>query len=150
MTVNGTLSEYIVPLFEQNVSGTWKLSIVTAAGAPKGTLNSWSITVIGGAVPQIGTFTASSTSVKPGGSLTLTASNITDGNANTSITQLTFYYLNSSGNEVILGYGTQTSPGVWTVTFTVNLAAGSYTLFAQAEDSDDIFSEPFALTLTVT
>ncbi|HLN29733.1 MAG TPA: SBBP repeat-containing protein [Gemmataceae bacterium] len=150
VTVNGTLSEYIVPLFEQNVSGTWKLSIVTAAGAPKGTLNSWSITVIGGAVPQIGAFTASSTSVKPGGSLTLTASNITDGNANTSITQLTFYYLNSSGNEVILGYGTQTSPGVWTVTFTVNLAAGSYTLFAQAEDSDDIFSEPFALTLTVT
>jgi hypothetical protein len=48
-----------------------------------------------------------------------------------------------------VGYGTQTSPGVWTYTFTVNLAPGSYTLFAQAEDSDGVFGDPVALSLQV-
>jgi hypothetical protein len=54
-----------------------------------------------------------------------------------------------SGAKQILGYGTQTSPGVWTLTFTVNLAPGSYTLFAQAEDSYGVFGYPFAITLTM-
>jgi hypothetical protein len=48
-----------------------------------------------------------------------------------------------------LGYGTQTSSGVWTFTFTVNLVPGSYTLFAQAQDSDGVFGDPLALTLQV-
>src|SRR5262249_28599335 len=39
------------------------------------------------------------------------------------------------GADTLLGYATQTSSGVWTFTFTVNLAPGTYTLFAQAEDS---------------
>jgi hypothetical protein len=51
--------------------------------------------------------------------------------------------------STLLGYGTQTSPGVWTFTFTVTLAPGSYTLLAQAQDSDGVFSDPAALTLTV-
>jgi hypothetical protein len=60
-----------------------------------------------------------------------------------------FYYFDSSGNKVTLGTGTQTSPGVWALTFTVNLPSGSYTLFAQAEDSYGVFGDPLALTLTV-
>jgi hypothetical protein len=50
---------------------------------------------------------------------------------------------------VLLAYGTQTSPGVWTFSFTVNLAPGTYTLFAQAEDNFDTFSDLATLTLTV-
>jgi uncharacterized delta-60 repeat protein len=104
--------------------------------------------------PEVGSFTASPNPVTSGSSTTLTASNITDGNPNSTITQVTFYYFDSSGNKVTLGTGTptQTSPGVWTFTFTwtVTLAPGTYTLYAQAEDSYDVFGDPFALTLTVT
>ena len=51
--------------------------------------------------------------------------------------------------DTLLGYRTQTSPGVWSYTFTVNLASRIYTLFAQAEDSYGDFGDPAALTLTV-
>jgi len=48
-----------------------------------------------------------------------------------------FYATDSTGNQYLLGYGTNNT-GVWTLTFTVNLAPGSYTLFAEATDSDGI------------
>ena len=76
-------------------------------------------------------------------------STASDANPGVTITQVAFYYVNSSGSNVLLGYGTQSSPGVWTFTFTVNLAPGSYTLLAQATDSDGVLGDPFALTLTV-
>jgi uncharacterized delta-60 repeat protein len=105
--------------------------------------------------PFIGSFTASVNPVTAGSSTNLTVSNITDSNPNSSITQLAFY-LDSNGDgklepgsDMLLGYATQTSPGVWTFTCTVSLAPGSYTLFAQAEDNYSLFSDPFALTLTV-
>ena len=105
--------------------------------------------------PEVGSFTASPDPATAGSSVTLTASNITDGNLNSTIIQVAFY-LDSNGNgqlepgtDTLLGYGTQTSPGVWTFTFTVNLAPGTYTLFAQAEDSYGVFGDPLALTLTV-
>jgi hypothetical protein len=63
--------------------------------------------------------------VTAGSSLTLTASNITDGNPGATVTQVAFYATYSGGNQYLLGYGTQTSPSVWTLTFTVNLAPGS-------------------------
>jgi hypothetical protein len=49
----------------------------------------------------------------------------------------------------VLGYGTQTSPGVWTLTFTVGLPAGSYTVYAQTEDGYGVFGDPVALGLQV-
>jgi uncharacterized delta-60 repeat protein len=100
-------------------------------------------------LPEIGSFTASASTVTAGSSLTLTASDITDGNPNSTVTQVTFYYFDSGGNKVTLGTGTQTSPGVWTFSFTVNLAAGSYTLYAQATDSYGALGDPVALALTV-
>ncbi len=109
----------------------------------------------GDPVPVIGSFSATPNPVKSGSSLTLTASNITDANPGATITQVAFYLAPSTGNyqlnsnATLLGYATQTSPGVWTFTFTVNLAPGSYTIFAQAEDSLGIFSYADALTLTV-
>jgi uncharacterized delta-60 repeat protein len=103
--------------------------------------------------PQIGSFTASPNPVTVGSDLTLIASNITDANPGATITQVTFY-LDSNGDrelepgtDTVLGYGIQTSSGTWTVTFTVNLAPGTYTLFGQAEDSYGVNSVPLALSL---
>jgi len=64
--------------------------------------------------------------VTTGSSVTLAASNITDGNPDASVTQVAFYYIDSNGNQDLLGDGTQ-SGGIWSYSFTVNLASGSYT-----------------------
>jgi uncharacterized delta-60 repeat protein len=109
----------------------------------------------GDPVPVIGSFTASPNPVTSGSNVMLTASNITDAIAGSTITQVAFYLDSSNGNyrldsnDTLLGFATQTSPGVWTFTFTVNLTPGSYTLFAQAEDSLGVFSYADSLTLTV-
>jgi hypothetical protein len=86
--------------------------------------------------------------------MTLTASNVVALNPGSTVTQLAFY-VDSNGDGVLdagdalLGSGNQTSTGVWTFTLTVNLAPGTYTLFAQAKNSVGVFGDPFALTLTV-
>jgi uncharacterized delta-60 repeat protein len=98
--------------------------------------------------PQIGSFTASAYTVASGSSLTLTATNITDGNPGSSVTQVAFY-AQVNGSNTLLGYGTQSSPGTWTFTFTVSLAPGTYTLFAQATDTFGALGDLAALTLTV-
>ncbi len=102
----------------------------------------------GPSAAQIGSFTASPNPVAAGSNMTLTASNITLADPNSTITQVAFY-VDLNGTNTLLGNGTQTSPGVWTFTFTVNLTPGTYTLFAQAEDSDGVFSDPFATALQV-
>jgi hypothetical protein len=106
----------------------------------------------GDPAPQIRSFTASPNPVTAGGSVTLTASNLTDTNPGATITQVAFSYIDNSGSQHLLGYAAQTSPGVWTLSFspsTFSLTSGTYTLLAQAEDSYGVFSDPFALTLTV-
>lgn len=100
--------------------------------------------------PQIGSFMASPNLVTSGGSTTLTASGITDGNPSSTITQVTFYYIDSSGTKPVLGQFTQTSPGVWTLNFTVGLASGTYTLYAQAQDNFGVLGDPLGLTLQVS
>jgi hypothetical protein len=98
--------------------------------------------------PQIGSFTASPNPVTAGSSLTLTASSVTDANPAATVTQVAFYFVETN---TLLGYGTQTSPGVWrlTFTFTLNLVPWTYTLWAAAGDSSGVFSGPVALALTV-
>jgi uncharacterized delta-60 repeat protein len=98
--------------------------------------------------PQLGSFTASASSVTAGGSVTLTASNITDADPGSAVTQVAIY-AQVNGTNTVLGHGTKSSPGVWTFTYTANLAPGSYTLFAQAEDSYGAFGDPVALALQV-
>jgi uncharacterized delta-60 repeat protein len=98
--------------------------------------------------PEIGSFTASTNPVMAGSNLTLTASNISDEVPSAAITQVAFY-VQINGTNTLLGYGTQSSPGVWTLTFTVNVAPGTYTLYAQAEDNYGIFGDPNPLTLQV-
>jgi uncharacterized delta-60 repeat protein len=101
--------------------------------------------------PQIRSFTASSSPVTAGSSLTLTANNITDEIPSATITQVAFYYFDSSGNQVTLGTVTVSNAGSWTLSSATafGLPAGTYTIYAQAEDSYGIFGDPFAITLTV-
>jgi hypothetical protein len=88
--------------------------------------------------------------VTAGSNITLSVWNITDLNPNSTITQLAFYQdsngdsMLQAGTDTLLGYGIQTSPGVWTYTFTVSQASGTYTLFAQAGDSYGVFGDPLA------
>src|SRR5262249_40385644 len=98
---------------------------------------------------QVGSFTASSTTVAAGTPVTLTAGAITTTNAGATITQVAFYSVDSFGTEQLLGYGTAHANGTWTLTFTANLTPGSYTLLALAVDSQGAISDPFALALTV-
>jgi hypothetical protein len=99
---------------------------------------------------QIADFTASANPVTAGTIMTLTASNITDGNPAATINQVTFYYYDSTSTKVSVP-GTQTSPGVWTCSIdTTGWTSGSQvTLFAQALDSYGVLSDPLALNLDV-
>jgi hypothetical protein len=83
--------------------------------------------------PAIGSFTASPNPVTAGSSTTLTATNITDGNPNSTITRVAIY-IDSNGAQTLVGYATQTSPGVWTYAFsTAGLTSvDTYTLTAQS------------------
>jgi uncharacterized delta-60 repeat protein len=103
--------------------------------------------------PEIGTFTASASTVTSGSSLTLTASNLSDGDPSgtgyATITQVAFYAVDQSGNRVSLGTVYQGNGGAWGLTFMVSLPAGSYTLLAEATDSDGIVGDSEFLPLTV-
>jgi uncharacterized delta-60 repeat protein len=108
------------------------------------------------ASPVIGSFMASTNPVASGSNLTLTASDITDANPASTITQVAFYVDSNGdgklepGSDTLLGYAIQTSPGVWTLTFTVTLAPGSYTLFAQAQDNFGVLGDAIALSIQIT
>ncbi|HZU37096.1 MAG TPA: hypothetical protein VFA18_14340 [Gemmataceae bacterium] len=96
--------------------------------------------------PEIGSFMASQFAA--GAPVALTASNITDGNPNSTISQVTFYYYDSSGNKITVG--TVTAPdgsGNWTLS--ASLPPGNYTLYAQATDSYGVLGDPLAYSLTV-
>jgi uncharacterized delta-60 repeat protein len=99
--------------------------------------------------PQIGSFTATPNPVTSGTTTTLTASNITDNNPGATVTQVAFYVM-INGSELLLGYGTHNGDGSWSYAFdTTGYAAGSYTLYAQATDSDGALGDPTAFTLTI-
>jgi uncharacterized delta-60 repeat protein len=102
--------------------------------------------------PEIGTFTASASTVTAGSILTLTASNLSDGDPSGSgyatITQVAFYAVDSSGHQTLLGYGAFNN-GTWILNYTASLTTGSYTLFAQATDSDGIVGDSAFLSLAV-
>jgi uncharacterized delta-60 repeat protein len=102
--------------------------------------------------PQVGSVSASA---NPNNTVTLTASSVVALNPGSTVTQVAFYGDSNGdgklepGTDTLLGYASQTSPGVWTFTFTVNLTPGTYTLFSQAEDSYGAFGDPLALSFQV-
>lgn len=99
--------------------------------------------------PSVGSFTGSASTVAAGDAVTLTASGVTPGNPGGSVTRVEFYYFDGSGAKQLLGTGTLVSAGVWEMTFTVALAPGPYTLFAEATDSYGAVSDPLSLSLQV-
>jgi uncharacterized delta-60 repeat protein len=101
-------------------------------------------------LPTIGSFTATPNPVPTGGTLTLTVGGATSPNDGATVGGVAFYYRDATGNERLLGTGTQQTDGTWTLSYTVALAPGSYTLFAFASDHYGRFSDPLAATLTVT
>jgi hypothetical protein len=121
----------------------------TFLSSPTGPIAAFAVARYLPSEPEIGSFTASPNPVPHGTVTTLTASNLTDANPGATITQVAFYYIDSTGTKQVLGYGTADGLGDWTFTLTVNLAPGTYTLYAQAEDSYGVFGDALALTLTV-
>jgi uncharacterized delta-60 repeat protein len=92
--------------------------------------------------PQVGSFTAAQNT---DGTTTLTASNITDGNPNATLTAVEFYYFDDAGNKVSLGTGVANPDGTWAMT--VSLPPGSYTLYAQATDDYGASGDPASLSV---
>ncbi len=128
---------------------------IVLAGTTSANPSSFALARFLAAGPQVGSFTASPDPVTAGSSTTLAASNITDANPGAAVTRVAFY-LDSNGDgklepstDQLLGYATQTSPGVWTFAWTVALAPGDYTLFGQAQDDDGALGDPLALTFQV-
>jgi DNA-binding beta-propeller fold protein YncE len=125
--------------------------IVVAGAAAVGGRDDFLLARFGPSAAQVGSFTAGPNPVSAGSSLTLTASNVTPADPGSTITQVAFYGDGKlePGADALLGYAAQSSPGVWTLTFTVGLPPGTDTLFAQAEDGDAVFGDPDALSLRV-
>ncbi|MEI6239399.1 MAG: Calx-beta domain-containing protein [Planctomycetia bacterium] len=104
--------------------------------------------------PVIGSFTVSPASVTAGGSITLTASNVTETGG--SVSGVTFYRETSGsaglqvGSDAVVGSGTR-SGTTWTLaTTTAGLAPGSYTYYAVATDPANTSSLVASFVLAVT
>jgi hypothetical protein len=98
---------------------------------------------------QVGSLAATPSPVAAGSPLTLTAGGVTTTNAGATITEVAFYAVNDAGVAIFLGYSIQNADGTWTLTWTVNLASGQYTLLALAVDRTGSVSDPLAINLDV-
>jgi hypothetical protein len=101
---------------------------------------------------RIGAFFASPNPVTAGSSMTLTARKITAASGGATVVEVAFYarILDLYGSsETLLGYGTPTGSGSWTMNLAVSLAAGSHALRALARDSSGTPGFSRRLTLTV-
>jgi hypothetical protein len=106
--------------------------------------------------PTIGSFVANPASVTTGTSTTLTASSVTETGGTGTITGVNFYRESNGtsglqiGSDTLVGAGTA-SGTTWTISAsTTGFAAGSYTYYAVATDSNGNSSAVSSTTLTVT
>lgn len=100
---------------------------------------------------RIGSFVASPNPVTAGDSLTLTATEITEPKWSFAVTGVDFYFrhcpimvqvwhkdgMRISGtdwHESLLGYGTRTSSGVWSLELTASLEPGTHTLLTRTRN----------------
>jgi uncharacterized delta-60 repeat protein len=98
---------------------------------------------------QVGSVAATPNPVAAGSPVTLTAGGVTTSNAGATVTMVAFYAINDAGVAVFLGDAIRNADGTWTLTWTVNLASGQYTLLALAVDSSGSISDPLAINLDV-
>ena len=105
--------------------------------------------------PTIGSFTVNPTSVVSGGTVTLTASNVTVTGG--TISEVSFYRESNGlvglqvGSDTLVGAGTQ-SGTTWTRSnvSTSGLSAGDHTYYAVATNTVGLASAPSSAVLTVT
>ena len=100
--------------------------------------------------------------INEGDNAVLTAGNVYAITSGANITQVAFYLSSDnsdpfSSNDTLLGYGTGTQnlpnggSTNWALTIsTEGLSSGTYTIFAQAEDSNGLLSDPISMTLTIS
>jgi hypothetical protein len=152
LTVRGCTLSFNRDFFDYAIYNSGTLTVSTSTFVANGIYGSY--TDGGGnhfitGQPQIGSFTASAGTVSAGSSLTLTLTSITDPNPGASITEVVVYHPNTVGGTP-LGYAVQTSPGVWTLTFsTTNWAAGTDTFYAEVVDSYGTYSVATGPTVQV-
>jgi uncharacterized delta-60 repeat protein len=140
--------------FAMAIQGDGKI-VATGYSAPVG--GSTSYVALARFLPpntKIGSLTANPNPVVASSSLTLTVSGILNSNPSSTISNVVFYQdanndsILEIGTDTLLGTGTQSSPGVWTFTFS-KTTSGTYTLFALAQDSNGVVSDPVAVTIEV-
>ena len=102
----------------------------------------YTIATTGAGTPTIGSFAASPASVTTGASTTLTASSVVETGGTGTISGVNFYRESNSttglqiGSDTLVGAGT-VSGTTWTISAsTSGLAAGTYTYYAVATDSN--------------
>ena len=98
---------------------------------------------------KISSFTANPTSFPSGTLVTLTVSGILNSNPSSTITGVVFY-LDTVGGPPLTVTLLSNSNGTWSYSFdTTGLSFGNHTLYAEAVDSNGIFSDPLAVNLQV-
>jgi subtilase family serine protease len=136
-------------------SGVVDVTVTIPAGGTSATSSADHFTYI--AIPSIGSFTVSPTSIAIGATVTLTAANVVEAGGSATITGVNFYRNTNGasglqiGSDTLIGGGTP-SGTTWTLANvpTAGLTAGSYTYFAVATDSTSANSAAASTSLTVT
>lgn len=136
---SGSYTFYAVASDASNTSSAAVSAVLTVTNPPK---------------PVIGSFTVSPASVVVGGSIMLTASNVTESGG--SVSGVSFYRETGgaaglqTGSDALVGQGTR-SGTTWTLAATTaGLAAGSYTYYAVATDPAGATSAVASAVLAVT
>lgn len=130
--------------------------LVTGRGTPIVNKVVADLAVAPAPVPAIGALSVSPGSGTAGTTVTLTATNVQETTAAASITSVSFYRESNStsglqtGGDTLVGVGVQ-SGTTWTIsTSTTGLAAGTYTYYAVATDSNNVTSNVVSATFQVT
>jgi endonuclease/exonuclease/phosphatase family metal-dependent hydrolase len=132
-------------------------AVATDSNGHSSAVASTTLTVTAAAgTPTIGSFAANPASVSVGQSTTLTASSVVESGGTGTITGVNFYRESNGtsglqiGSDTSVGSGTQSGTS-WSITAaTGGLAAGSYTYYAVATDSNGDSSTVATATLTIT
>jgi endonuclease/exonuclease/phosphatase family metal-dependent hydrolase len=131
-------------------------AVATDSNGNSSAVSSTTLTVTAPGTPTIGSFVANPSSVTVGATTTLTASSVTETGGTGTITGVNFYRESNGtsglqiGSDTLVGAGTANGT-TWTISAsTTGLAAGTYTYYAVATDSNGNSSAVSSTTLTVT
>jgi guanyl-specific ribonuclease Sa len=127
-------------------------AVATDSKAVSSAASSASLAVTAAGVPVIGAFAVSPTAVVTGTSVSLTASNVTETGGTISSVK---FYRETNGtsgfqtSDTLLGTGTQSGTTWSLATATTGFAAGTYSYYAVATDTNAVSGAASTATLTV-